>query len=537
MARKKKTLKEIKAKLTRQRRAAKTLRICAFAALATLIIFPYLIVYKPPLPTGTHIRTSLIPIDADRTKLLIDSTARDDSSGERTMHQEIFDEILTLIEEADSAILLDFFLWNSWQGMQREEHRSLSSELADALIDKKEDDPGIAIIVMTDPLNRLYGSEEGAVFSRMAKAGIPVVFTDLDLLRDPNTLYAGPARVYGKPISREPWFQKHLKKKRFTHPFYHGGPHVSALQLGNLFFFKANHRKLIVADSAFDGWRMVISSLNPSDSSSAHSNMGVRLDGDIAWRVAREELLAVEWSGGTSGHVLEAGPGDWGKVLRGIRNALPAPRPVEAAEGGQALAEWITEGAIRERVIEMLNGTTRGDHVRIAMFYISDRGVIQAVKDAAFGGARVQLILDMNKDAFGREKDGIPNRPVAGELMSFAAEENVFIDVKWAETHGEQFHSKAMSITNPDAAKHQFTCGSANWTRRNIGDFNMEANICLQNVPEITERFNTYFDNAWRNEGKMLRTLPYEDAALTGSRLALKRATYRIRESTGMCSF
>ena len=537
MAREKKTIAGMKAKFARKKRAAKTLRICIFAALAALIVFPYLIVYKPPLPVGTRIRTSPIPIDADKIQLLIDSTARGTSTVERVMHQEIFDEILTLIEEADSAILLDFFLWNSWQGMQREEHRNLSSELANALIDKKEDDPDISMLVFTDPLNRLYGQEEGAVFSRMAKAGIPVIFTDLDLLRDPNTLYAGPARVYGKPISREPWFHKHLQKKRFTHPSYHGGPNVSALQLGNLFFFKANHRKLIVADSALDGWRMIVSSLNPSDSSSAHSNMGVRLDGDIAWRVARQELLAVEWSGAASGHVLEKEDGDWREVLRSFRNVLPSPRPIEAPEDGQAMAEWITEGAIRERVIEMLSGSTRGDSVKIAMFYISDRGVVQALKDAALSGARVQLILDMNREAFGREKDGIPNRPVAGELMAFAAEEHVSIEVKWAETHGEQFHTKAMSITNPNSSKHQFICGSANWTRRNIGDFNMEGNVCIQDAPEVTKRFNAYFDDAWDNEGEMLRTIPYEEAGMTGSRLSLKRAIYRIRESTGMCSF
>ncbi|HCD06420.1 MAG TPA: phospholipase, partial [Methylophaga sp.] len=51
-------------------------------------------------------------------------------------------------------------------------------------------------------------------------------------------------------------------------------------------------------------------------------------------------------------------------------------------------------------------------------------------------GVRLRVLLDPNKDAFGREKNGVPNRPVAHELMQAGA------TVRWCDTHGEQCHAK-----------------------------------------------------------------------------------------------
>ena len=65
--------------------------------------------------------------------------------------------------------------------------------------------------------------------------------------------------------------------------------------------------------------------------------------------------------------------------------------------------------------------------------------MIQALIAAAKRGVAVRVILDPNKDAFGRTKNGIPNRSVATEL---AAASDGAIKVRWFRTHGEQFHSK-----------------------------------------------------------------------------------------------
>ena len=87
-------------------------------------------------------------------------------------------------------------------------------------------------------------------------------------------------------------------------------------------------------------------------------------------------------------------------------------------------------------------------------------------------GSRVRVILDPNKDAFGRTKNGIPNRSVATEL---AAASDGAIKVRWFRTHGEQFHTKLVAMRS--ATEFWFTLGSANLTRRNLENFNLEANV------------------------------------------------------------
>ena len=42
---------------------------------------------------------------------------------------------------------------------------------------------------------------------------------------------------------------------------------------------------------------------------------------------------------------------------------------------------------------------------------------------------------------------------MAAELAAFARKERVRLAVRWADTHGEQFHVKAMSIVNPQRSK------------------------------------------------------------------------------------
>ena len=58
-------------------------------------------------------------------------------------------------------------------------------------------------------------------------------------------------------------------------------------------------------------------------------------------------------------------------------------------------------------------GGAAGDSIDVAMFYLSDRDTIGALLAAAKRGVTVRVILDPNKDAFGRTKNGIPNRSVS----------------------------------------------------------------------------------------------------------------------------
>jgi phosphatidylserine/phosphatidylglycerophosphate/cardiolipin synthase-like enzyme len=392
-------------------------------------------------------------------------------------------------------------------------------------------------LVVTDPINKVYGAQHPEMVMKMGKAGIPVLFTDLDLLRDSNLMYAAPVRTYGRLFSRIPYIHSWMSKSRFTNPLNPNGESINGFQLARLLFFKANHRKLLIADGAAGICRMIVTSMNPADSSSAHSNMGIMLDGPLGLYALDAELdfAAVNLeSAGTSSLPHAAAVN---KSIDYMREYISSHRIPCVTERDQAYAQWLSEGAIKTRIQAMLNGAAPGDQVRIAMFYLSDRDVIRAIKNAAYAGANVRLILDPNKDAFGRVKNGIPNRPVAAELMDYAERVEDRLDVRWAATHGEQFHTKAVSISHPQEQKYEFLCGSANWTRRNLDDLNMEANLYIFGDASLNRVFDTYFDRLWSNSDGLENTLPYTAYGERGFIRWSKSLLYRIQESTGMSTF
>jgi hypothetical protein len=145
----------------------------------------------------------------------------------------------------------------------------------------------------------------------------------------------------------------------------------------------------------------------------------------------------------------------------------------------------------------------------------------------------VRIILDPNKDAFGREKNGIPNRSVAAEL---SAASDGAIKVRFFRTHGEQFHTKIVTIRT--ATEYWFTLGSANMTRRNLANYNLEANLAA-GVPvnsEIATSITAWFDALWNNRGPP----DLEYTSDIGSFADPSQGTYwlyRAMEGSGLSTF
>jgi len=107
-------------------------------------------------------------------------------------------------------------------------------------------------------------------------------------------------------------------------------------------------------------------------------------------------------------------------------------------EPSSTTVQVITEGQIKDAILARLNSAGPEPHIDLMMFYLSDREAIVALKQAHQRGARLRLLLDPNKDAFGREKDRTPNRPVDYQLN------DVGIPVRWCNTLGEQCHAKIL---------------------------------------------------------------------------------------------
>ncbi len=143
----------------------------------------------------------------------------------------------------------------------------------------------------------------------------------------------------------------------------------------------------------------------------------------------------------------------------------------------------------------------------------------------------LRVLLDANNEAFGHQKSGIPNRQVAMELVRAG------IPVRWCNTLGEQCHSKLLMLGKQNGAT-ELLLGSANFTRRNLDDLNLEADVWVSvaDQSQVAIRARDFFDQQWQQGpgDDPVMSLPYEDWA-DESRLRYWR--YRIMEATGLSTF
>ena len=507
--------------------------LIVFIVAGVLIVsWPLLTADRRPLPPGTH--KAGVAAAVRQARLLTDITGWNAAKRERIIRQEIVDAALAMIAAAHTTVVTDMFLWNAWQGPSAETHRALADTFADALGRRRRERPDLDLVIVTDPINTAYAGDVRLPAAPWVRHRLPVVLTDLSRLRDSNRYYAPIFRMGRCLFGNWRWVQRWLDRRDIPHPFGRGAGPVSRREIARLLQFKANHRKVLVCDDAAGNWHVLVTSLNPHDGSSAHSNVALVLTGPVAVDAALSELDCATWS-------LDAKTFNPSRLriersVARIRRRLAALPPPEATDGS-ARAWWLTEGAIRGHVVRALDAADAGAAVRIAMFYLADRHVVRAIKSAARRGAVIRIILDPNKDAFGHAKSGIPNRQVAAELVRLARRHGADLALRWADTHGEQFHTKAMSIRSAAGAAPQFVCGSANWTRRNIGDLNMEACAAVVNDPALCDAFDERFDAWWVSEGAVRYTVPYAAYAESGPRLWMKTLLYRFQEWSGLCTF
>jgi phosphatidylserine/phosphatidylglycerophosphate/cardiolipin synthase-like enzyme len=193
----------------------------------------------------------------------------------------------------------------------------------------------------------------------------------------------------------------------------------------------------------------------------------------------------------------------------------------------------LTEGAIRDALLERVHAAVKGESVDIAMFYVADRGIVESLLAASRRGVSVRLILDPNKDAFGRATSGLPNQPAASELVS---ESKGAIHVRWYRTHGERFHTKLVMIYGTERL--WLTLGSANLTRRSVGDYNLEANLAIEVARAAPLALQTleYFETLWSNRASL--GIEYTaDFAAYADPAQSHYWLYRFMEGTGMSDF
>ena len=447
-----------------------------------------------PLPKGLNftgqLRHANVTFLADQTYI--------DTQGQQQLDQHIFKQMLQLIDQAKNTIVLDMFLFNQEVGQSSVKQLPLMQQLTDALIAKHRQNPQIQIVFITDPINSVYGGIAPAHYRQLRQAGVDVIETNLKPLRASNPLWSGFWYICCQNLGNHPqggWLKNPFGDEKITLRSY--------LELLN---FKANHRKTLVVDTE-QGWKSLVTSANPHDGSSHHDNVALMVDGATAVDVLQTEQAVASMSQGASPVVL----------IGGLTENKNLPQ-----------VQVLTEKAIYDAVINMIHSAKKQDHLDLAMFYLSERKIIEELKQAQQRGVAIRVMLDPNKDAFGRQKNGIPNRQVASELHAAG------IPIRWCDTHGEQCHSKMLLKYNAKQA--ELMLGSANFTARNLKNYNLETDMRVigSAQAQVFKDAGQYFNTAWNNQNERQMTVDYAKYA---DESKLKYWLYRFMEWSGWSTF
>ncbi|NQX47125.1 phospholipase [Paenibacillus tritici] len=453
-----------------------------------------------PLPPGLSMESPAYKVD--KVDFWQDLTYQD-SSGAQAREEQILPRMLEIIEESRQFLVIDLFLFNGYTHTDQQ-FPAVSRKLTDKLLAHKAAYPGMEIVFITDEVNTNYGSAPNALLEKMKAAGIKVILTDVDDLRDSTPAYSAVWRTFIQ------WFGQ-SGTGWIPNLMASGGPDITARSYLKLLNVKANHRKVVLSENT-----ALISSGNVHDASAYHSNIALEVQGPILADILQSEQAAANLSG--AGPLLSKQP-DFGK-------------PAATAGGSPLEVRYLTEGKVYKYALEGIASAGPGDVIWMGMFYLADDGIIDALLAADARGAEVRLLLDPNQNAFGRDKIGIPNRPVAMELDQKSAG-NILI--RWYNTGKEQYHSKLMFIAKASGDS-IILGGSTNFTTRNLDDYNLENNLFVS-VPRgqpLYADMEGYFNRLWNNEGAEY-SLPFKEyqSELTW----IKYMIYRIQTRLGFTTF
>ena len=425
--------------------------------------------YKP-LPPGLTYEGKLHY--TDDVQMITDLSYAQNEDGDNLQHElRIFDEVNRVIEDADEFIVLDFFLFDHYSDEDIEFPKNVEMMTA-TLVKKKEMNPKMPITFITDPLNIGYGSYENKWFEQMEAAGIDVVYTDLDPLRDSTPVYSGLYRTIFRwmDVKGKGWISNAMASE---------APKMTLASYMTLLNIKANHRKAIVTDK-----EAIVTSANPHNASGFHGNVAMKVTGPVLNDILEAEEAVVNYTNG------------------GI---LPRAN-VEEKEDGEYQVQYVTEKKILGTMLKDIEKTQKGDQITLGMYFIAEENLITALLNAANRGVDVKMILDPNENSFGSEKTGLPNRPVAQRMKEDSEGE---IDIRWYNTAIGQYHTKLVVVQT--AYETYISNGSANLTERTLNNYNLESNlrIIAPNDSELTQDINAYFTRLWENEDA-LYTVEFE---------------------------
>ena len=349
----------------------------------------------------------------------------------------------------------------------------VTRELAQRLLARKHLRPHLKIVLVTDPANEAFGGSPAQTLTSLEQAGVIVARVRLDRLRDSNPLYSGLWRLaFG-------WW---------SDPFDETPGRATLPALARTRNSKSDQRQLVVADDGSGGWIAIIAPTGAAAS--------LTLRGPLARAIIAGELQVAAWSTDD--------------------DRLPVSPSMDDRGVGSIDARFLTEGAIETALFDAIGAAGSGDRLGIAVENFSERRLIAAALRAAARGASLQVLLARNRE---------PNQAVADELLRSGGGR---IEIRW------YLGSDAASLPKLLLFRHGddmwMNLGTANYTRRNLGDLNLAASVELRMPARAAaaRAITEYFSEAW-------------SVAAADPKFAAASAAdywhYRIAEASGLSSF
>jgi len=455
-----------------------------------------------PLPPGISYES---PVYNVKNVSFLHDLTYPDGSATGKQESQILPRMLQIIEESRQFLVIDLFLFNDYTHKDQD-FPAVSQEMTNKIIAQKEAYPNMDIVFITDEVNTNYNSAPNPLLEQMKNAGIHVILTDVNSLRDSTPAYSAVWRTFIQ------WFGQ-SGKGWIPNLMANDGPDITARSYLKLLNVKANHRKVILSEKT-----ALISSGNVHDASAYNSNIALEVQGPILADILRTEQSAADMS--------DAGP-----LLSKEIRFVEQHEPNDSVAGGLQV-RYLTEGKVYKYALQDIRAATQGDTLWLGMFYLAEDSIMDALVEASDRGVKVRLLLDPNQNAFGRDKIGIPNRPVA---MDLNRRSDGKIEIRWYNTTKEQYHPKLLFISKKEGDS-IILGGSSNFTARNLDDYNLENNlwVSMKSDQPLYTQMEDYFNRLWNNEDAVF-SLPLED--YQGDITWLKNVVFRAQKLLGFTTF
>ncbi|CAM3715201.1 phospholipase D-like domain-containing protein [Alkalicoccus chagannorensis] len=413
----------------------------------------------------------------------------------RVFEENIYTRAEEMIQEAEELIILDMFLFND---KTTEAMPELSGHITDLLIEQSQLHPDLEVVVVTDPINTSYFSHDSTMLTRLEEEDIKTIITDVTQLQDSNPLYSGIWRAYIQ------WFGQ-AGNGWIPNVFSDEAPAMTARSYLKLLNGRANHRKVLLTEQ-----EALVASANFHDESYYYNNAGFSVGGAVLEDIWESEQAVASFTEDA---------------------VLPSMPEQEEEPDGDYLVQVLTEGENFNRALEMIDDASEDEDILMAAYFLSDPEMTDALIEAEKRGVDIRLLLDPNEEAFGLSVFGMPNRPVAEELLE---ETDGGLEVRWYNVEEEQFHPKMLFIAGEEETA--ILAGSANFSTRNLRNNNLDTNLYVEGSTEEGAAADAleWHREMWDNDGEEY-TLPYD--VYENPHSSWRQWVYHLQKVSGLTTY